>query len=105
MLQFDPEKRITVKEALAHPYLESLHEVEDEPEGEPMSPFDFDFEFYSLKIPEYRELIYQEILLYHDEVKVNEYLHNKKVFPNGVLDKTFDQSRLRTMYKADKKSA
>lgn len=70
-----------------------------------MSPFDFDFELFSLKIPEYRELIYQEILLYHDEVKVNEYLHNKKMFPNGVLHKTFDQSRLRTMYKADKKPA
>ena len=61
MLVFDPADRISVKDALAHPYLQSLHEEEDEPEGEPMSPFDFDFEFYSLKIAEYRELIYQEI--------------------------------------------
>jgi serine/threonine protein kinase len=66
MLKFDPTERITVEEALAHPYLASLHDEEDEPTGEPMSPFDFDFELYSLNIAEYRELIYQEILLYSD---------------------------------------
>jgi len=50
-----------------------------------MSPFDFDFELYSLSISEYRELIYQEILLYSDEDKVNEYLKNKRESPNGIL--------------------
>lgn len=66
MLRFDPKKRITVEQALKHPYLKSLHCPEDEPIGEPVSPFDFDFELYSLKIGEYRELIYNEIQLYHD---------------------------------------
>ena len=30
LLKFDPAQRITVEEALAHPYLEAYHEVDDE---------------------------------------------------------------------------
>ena len=30
LLTFDPAARITVEEALAHPYLEAYHDVEDE---------------------------------------------------------------------------
>ena len=46
MLVFDPKQRITVDEALAHPYMERLHFAEDEPVGEPVKDFDFDFELY-----------------------------------------------------------
>ena len=31
MLQFDPRKRITVEEALQHPYLAQLHDPASEP--------------------------------------------------------------------------
>jgi serine/threonine protein kinase len=31
MLNMNPKRRITVEEALMHPYLESLHDPEDEP--------------------------------------------------------------------------
>ena len=41
MLNLSPKKRITVEEALAHPYLEELHDEEDEPNCE----FKFDFSF------------------------------------------------------------
>ena len=34
---------------------------------DPVSPFDFDFELYSLKKEDYKDLIYEEIMLYHDE--------------------------------------
>ena len=34
MLVIDPEKRITVKEALEHPFLQEFHDSEDEPETE-----------------------------------------------------------------------
>jgi serine/threonine protein kinase len=30
LLQFDPERRATVEQALSHPYLESYHDSEDE---------------------------------------------------------------------------
>lgn len=33
MLTFDPERRITIEEALAHPYMERLHFEDDEPTG------------------------------------------------------------------------
>lgn len=41
MLVFDPLKRITVEEALQHPYLAKLHDKDDEPTAE---MFDFSFE-------------------------------------------------------------
>ena len=67
MLTFDPERRITIDQALAHPYMERLHFEEDEPTGSPVPDFDFDFELFSLKIPEYKELIFEEIKLYHSD--------------------------------------
>nr|GEY20976.1 mitogen-activated protein kinase 3-like [Tanacetum cinerariifolium] len=42
MLTFDSAKRITVEEALEHPYLERLHDDDDEPIYP--NPFCFDFE-------------------------------------------------------------
>lgn len=80
----------------------NLHFEEDEPKGEPVSRFDFDFELYSLKTPEYKELIYEEILLYHDESAVHQYLQLKEDCPEGFLWKRYSKDRLRTMYKNDK---
>ena len=57
MLVFDPEKRITIADALAHPYLAELHNKDDEPIGEQVSHFDFDFELFSLSINEFKDLI------------------------------------------------
>lgn len=102
MLTFDPEKRITIEQALAHPYMKKLHVEDDEPSGTPVSRFDFDFELYSLKTHEYKELIYEEIQLYHDENAVNQYLAAKKEHPDGYLWRKFGKDRLRTMYKNDK---
>ena len=42
LLAFDPAKRITVEEALEHPYLAIWHDPNDEPECP--SQFDFGFE-------------------------------------------------------------
>ena len=70
MLTFDPQKRITVQEALEHPYMSQLHFPDDEPIAELVSAFDFDFEIYSLKKEDYKDLIFEEIMLYHDETSV-----------------------------------
>lgn len=40
MLVFDPAKRISVQEALAHPWLAALHDESDEPVAD--VPFTFD---------------------------------------------------------------
>ena len=65
---------LTIEQALAHPYMEKLHFVDDEPTGDPVADFDFDFELYSLKIPEYKELIFEEIKLYHDQAEIDQYI-------------------------------
>lgn len=100
MLIFDPDKRISVEEALAHPFLEKLHAETDEPvEKETMPPFDFDFELYSLKTSEFKELIYEEIQLYHSETAVQKYLENRTAHPNGILYQRFGKEKMRTMYR------
>lgn len=44
LLTFNPAKRITVEEALRHPYLEPYHDPEDEPTAEPVPKEFFDFD-------------------------------------------------------------
>lgn len=61
MLVFDPAKRISVEKALEHPYLESLHNVEDEPIAD--STFSFDFEKEELTKIRLQELIFEYVLL------------------------------------------
>ena len=101
MLTFDPEQRITIEQALQHPYMERLHFEDDEPSGTTVHDYDFDFELFSLKIPEYKELIYEEIKLYHDEEAKAAYAQGKIDHPQGILYKKYPKERLRTMYKQD----
>jgi serine/threonine protein kinase len=44
LLSFNPVKRITVEEALKHPYLEPYHDPDDEPTAEPIPEEFFDFD-------------------------------------------------------------
>ncbi|KAL7422086.1 mitogen activated protein kinase [Cryptotrichosporon argae] len=62
-LTFSPRKRITVEEALEHPYLEPYHDPSDEPGAEPLKPgfFDFDNQPNSLGREELKRLIYEEV--------------------------------------------
>ncbi|KAG2670292.1 hypothetical protein I3843_14G077500 [Carya illinoinensis] len=64
MLTFDPAKRITVEEALAHPYFERLHDIADEPVC--AEPFSFDFE-QQLEEEQMKDMIYQEALAFNPE--------------------------------------
>jgi len=59
MLTVHPRKRITVEEALKHPFLAALHSPEDEPVAE--FPFDFGFEDDDLHRVRLQELIWEEI--------------------------------------------
>jgi len=52
---------------LEHPYLASLHFPDDEPTTEKVCGFDFDFEKYSLSTSEFKDIMYEEIMLYHSD--------------------------------------
>eukprot|EP01156_Anaeramoeba_ignava_P010460 Anaeramoba_ignava/a479814_110.p2 GENE.a479814_110~~a479814_110.p2 ORF type:complete len:335 (-),score=94.66 a479814_110:219-1223(-) len=67
MLTFNPDKRITVDEALKHPYLESHYDPDEATEC--TEKFDFSFENSELSTEELRKLIYEEIIDFHTEKK------------------------------------
>ncbi|QNP99977.1 Mitogen-activated protein kinase [Yarrowia lipolytica] len=64
LLTFNPAKRITVEEALVHPYLEQYHDADDEPTAEPIPDefFDFDRNKDELSVEQLKTLIYNEIM-------------------------------------------
>lgn len=66
MLEFHPDRRVSVEEALEHPFLASLHN----PDDEPVANFTFSFDFENEDLPKERvqALIWDEIKGYHPEV-------------------------------------
>ena len=100
MLTYDPADRITVANALKHPYLKQLHFPDDEPVTQPVSAFDFDFEKYSLGKDDFKDLIYEEIMLYHSDEAALQYIKQKEQNPNGALHMKYGH-RIRKAYKPD----
>jgi p38 MAP kinase len=64
MLVFDPKKRITATEALAHEYLAPYHDPTDEPTAE--EKFDWSFNDADLPVDTWKIMMYSEILDYHN---------------------------------------
>ena len=85
MLLYDPEERITIEDALKHPYMVDLHYPPDEPTTNPVSAFDFDFELYDLSTEETKEHLYEEIMLYHSSKAQKKYIELRKAHPKGIL--------------------
>jgi mitogen-activated protein kinase 1/3/mitogen-activated protein kinase 6 len=68
MLQWDPEERFTVEEAIQHPYLQGLYCPDDEPTREPVDGSDFEFERPDVTtVAELREEIFREALQYYTD--------------------------------------
>lgn len=59
MLDLDPETRISVDDAIRHPYICQYHDPDDEPTAE---QFDDSFESLSLNAEGWRKRVYQEIV-------------------------------------------
>lgn len=90
ILDFDPAKRPTAAQALAHPYFVSVHDPEAlEQDAEPLPMEEFEFEKKQLSIDEIRMLFLQEILLYHPD-KRDMYLNPQT--PGGLQYETTDQA-------------
>ena len=48
LLKFDPKKRLTVEQAINHPYLIALHNLKDEPKCNKLNSLEFEFENHML---------------------------------------------------------
>ncbi|RRT70567.1 hypothetical protein BHE74_00017973 [Ensete ventricosum] len=68
MLVFDPSKRISVTEALEHPYMSPLYDPSANPPAE--VPIDLDID-ENLGEDLIREMIWKEMLYYHPEASAN----------------------------------
>jgi serine/threonine protein kinase len=65
MLTWDPRKRMTVEEGLAHPFVAQLHDPFDEPVAYPIE--DFEFERPDVPMADLKMYLWQEVLKYHPE--------------------------------------
>ncbi|KAF8687501.1 hypothetical protein HU200_043197 [Digitaria exilis] len=65
MLVFDPSKRISVTEALEHPYMSPLYDPSANPPAQ--VPIDLDID-ENLGVDMIREMMWQEMIHYHPEV-------------------------------------
>jgi mitogen-activated protein kinase 1/3 len=63
MQTFDPRKRLTIGEALEHPYISAYHDPDDEPSIASLDPDYFDFDQYKddLTKAQLKELLFDEI--------------------------------------------
>lgn len=66
MLAFDPSSRISVDEALEHPYLQIWHDASDEPDCP--TTFDFGFEVVD-DVGEMRKMILDEVFRFRQVVR------------------------------------
>jgi serine/threonine protein kinase len=73
MLRFSPDERISVLDALEHPFLESMHNEDDEPDANFHATFKFELENMDGKSEEYligyyKQLIWDEIREFHPDL-------------------------------------
>eukprot|EP01012_Entosiphon_sulcatum_P002895 TRINITY_DN10737_c0_g1_i1.p1 TRINITY_DN10737_c0_g1~~TRINITY_DN10737_c0_g1_i1.p1 ORF type:complete len:418 (+),score=74.45 TRINITY_DN10737_c0_g1_i1:138-1391(+) len=67
MLQWDPRNRISVDDALAHPYLSELHD----PNDEPVASHKFKCAHDGKQLTKYqmKEMIFEQVLLFHPDLE------------------------------------
>ena len=87
MLQFNPSKRITIDEALQHPFVEAFHQKEKESVCDKIIKIPMDDNTkYSVK--EYRQRLYDDILKRKKEIRKKIVAMQKKTGSSTGLDKT-----------------
>jgi len=80
-LQFDPDKRISVANALKHEYLAQLSCPDDEPIRAPLDTSDFEFERRKITIKALREELFLEAMRYYPD-KWEQYLKEQQELGN-----------------------
>lgn len=114
LLVFDPQRRITVNEALCHEYLQSLHCPEDEPTA--TKCFSFDFEKCKITTKDVRSEVFQLMKSFHPSPELQ---HTKiqtcatekltvklnQVAPFSEPDDCYDTNRPRKKSRTESKSS
>ena len=67
MLTIDPNRRISVDEALSHPYFESIRSIDDETVASQV--FNFEFENETLDKKALQQCIWDDMLTFHPECR------------------------------------
>jgi mitogen-activated protein kinase 1/3 len=70
LLTFNPNRRVSVEEALKHPYLAQYYDPSDEPIAP--HPFTFDMELDDLPLPKLKQLIFEEVESIHERLQPKE---------------------------------
>lgn len=78
--------------------MKQLHFPDDEPTTDTVSAYDFDFEKFSLTKDDFKDLIYEEIMLYHSDEAAFDYIKNKRKYPDGALHLRYG-NRFRKAYR------
>lgn len=89
LLCFNPNNRITVETALAHPYFASYYDPSDEPVAE--EPFNYEMELDDLPKERLKALVFEEVLDFRRKQQLTEQLSRPVlagnarlgVYPNG----------------------
>lgn len=63
MLQFNPDRRLKIKDCLEHPYFEDLHNPEEETTCE--KPFDWSWDDFKPTKELLQEMVYNEACKFH----------------------------------------
>jgi len=92
MLEVNPAARITAKEALAHPYLKSLHDPMDEPEFKGEADFKFEND-PNITLDEIKSAIIDEINLF--KIKNKEPTFDKAKILSGSMTTKMDPKFLK----------
>eukprot|EP00906_Rhabdomonas_costata_P001631 RCo002664 len=85
MLQFNPFSRVTVLEALEHPYFAQMHDPADEP-GAQVFTFDMDLADENLTVMDLKEVLFQQMLAFHPEYRTLRWNLGSTCTGDGVGD-------------------
>jgi len=88
MLEFHPDRRITIEKALQHPFLLSLHNSDDEPVSD--VTFSFDFENEDLSREQVKDLIWKELRELHPNIPESPPSSTPRLRAKQMLDSRAD---------------
>lgn len=85
LLDWNPSTRMTVDEAIVHPFFDGIHEPKVEDLCPPISYFEFEFEQFKMGSKICKNLILDEALIFNSKRARVHYMKQKEEYPCGGL--------------------